>query len=151
MNGCSHNRLQRVWYAPAFSSLLESRRELAVIAGVGVLHLGLSLAGVQAWSCPIRALTGMPCPGCGLTTGTIQLLRGDIAASLQTHMFAPISILVLLVMFLVLATPTVIHKRIISFIKVLETRNGLTAWVLLSLVFYWGARLMGYPPFPGAY
>lgn len=132
----------RIWYAPTFSSLLESRREGLVIAGAGVLHLGLSIAGLPAWNCPILAATGIPCPGCGLTRATLQLVRGDFAGSFQTHAFAPIFLFALIVMGATLVLPA--HQRInlIERISVFETRNGITAWVLFSLTLYWALRLI---------
>ena len=35
--------------------------------------------------CPIRAMTGLPCPGCGLTTAATALIRGDILTALQSN------------------------------------------------------------------
>jgi hypothetical protein len=32
--------------------------------------------------CPLRTLTGVPCPFCGATRGTIALLHGDLLHSL---------------------------------------------------------------------
>ena len=54
-----------MWFTPAFASLLEKRGETFALVGAGAAHLTLSLAGLLAWSCPIRAATGIPCPGCG--------------------------------------------------------------------------------------
>ena len=32
--------------------------------------------------CPIHALTGIDCPGCGMTRGTMSLLSGDVAGAI---------------------------------------------------------------------
>jgi Protein of unknown function (DUF2752) len=36
-------------------------------------------------SCPLRALTGVPCPFCGMTRGTIALVHGDVLHSLALN------------------------------------------------------------------
>ncbi|RIK54801.1 MAG: hypothetical protein DCC59_02735, partial [Chloroflexi bacterium] len=84
------NAWKSLWHQPVFSAILEKRRAAAVLAGLGVVHIGLNLAGLSFWSCPILSATGVPCPGCGLTRAVMQLLHGDVAASLQTHAFAPV-------------------------------------------------------------
>ena len=35
--------------------------------------------------CGVKQLTGMDCPGCGLQTALVALLRGDLAASVVAH------------------------------------------------------------------
>jgi hypothetical protein len=100
----SFNQIEQIWHTPAFSSLLESRREGLIIVGAGVLHLGLSLAGLPGWSCPILAATGVPCPGCGLTRASMQFVRGDFSGSFQTHAFAPIFLFALLLIAAVRST-----------------------------------------------
>src|SRR4051794_22012477 len=35
--------------------------------------------------CPFKVLTGLPCPGCGLTRSTVALLHGDLSTSLYFH------------------------------------------------------------------
>lgn len=37
--------------------------------------------------CPFRTLTGLWCPGCGLTRATHHLLRGDISQAVHYHAF----------------------------------------------------------------
>ncbi len=44
--------------------------------------------------CPLRALTGVPCPFCGLTRAVTALFRGDLVGSLRYNPFG----LVLVVM-----------------------------------------------------
>jgi hypothetical protein len=133
---------RQVWYAPVFSNLLENRTEGLVIVGAGALHLGLSLAGLPGWSCPILAATGVPCPGCGLTRASLEFIRGDFSDSFHTHAFAPVFLFALLLMVVTLVLPESQRINLIVRIKRLETRNGITTWGLLSLMLYWAIRLI---------
>lgn len=55
---------------------------------------GLSVAGRRLPElCTLKATTGVPCPGCGLTRSWVSALHGDAAASLGHH---PLGWLVLL-------------------------------------------------------
>jgi hypothetical protein len=132
----------QIWYAPAFSSLLENRRDGLIMVGAGALHLGLSLAGLPAWTCPILAVTGFPCPGCGLTRASMELMRGDFASSFHTHAFAPIFLFAMVLMVVMLVLPETQRINLIAKITRLETRSGITAWVLFSLMLYWAIRLI---------
>lgn len=44
--------------------------------------------------CAFRNLTGLPCPGCGMTRGLAALLKGRLIESLHFHAFAPLVFLV---------------------------------------------------------
>jgi hypothetical protein len=37
--------------------------------------------------CPFRSLTGLWCPGCGMTRATHHLFRGDLAQALRFNLF----------------------------------------------------------------
>ncbi|AEV82965.1 hypothetical protein ACWT_1946 [Actinoplanes sp. SE50] len=62
------------------------------IGGFGVLVAGAAAVwpaftdgtGLGA-PCPMRTLTGIPCPGCGLTTAAVALVRGHVGAALQAN------------------------------------------------------------------
>jgi hypothetical protein len=45
---------------------------------------------LPGWSCPLRALSGVPCPTCFLTRSTELALRGDLQSALQQHAFGPL-------------------------------------------------------------
>jgi hypothetical protein len=40
--------------------------------------------------CPLRRLTGVPCPFCGLTTGVVSTSHGHVAAGLSANPLAPL-------------------------------------------------------------
>jgi hypothetical protein len=44
----------------------------------------LVVAGLP-WRCPLLALTGVPCPTCGLTRATRLALHGDLAGATRMH------------------------------------------------------------------
>lgn len=40
-------------------------------------------------ACALRAATGIPCPGCGLTRAFVFLVHGQVAAGVAVHPVAP--------------------------------------------------------------
>ena len=50
--------------------------------------------------CPILSLTGIPCPGCGMTRACVAFLRGDFSAAFACHgMVWSLPLLLLLFLF----------------------------------------------------
>lgn len=39
--------------------------------------------------CPLRALTGIPCPSCFLTRSVLATFHGDLGEALELHLFGP--------------------------------------------------------------
>lgn len=103
------------------------------------LTAGLWLKGLHPWlpglSCPLRRLTGLPCPTCFLTRATSAALTGDLPASLRLHAFGPL-VAVALVGWSVVA---IRQRRLVP--------RQLPAWPLgwsaAALVAYWVLRLVG--------
>lgn len=42
--------------------------------------------------CPMRLVTGIPCPGCGMTRAIVLLLSGHPAESFKMHPLAPLAL-----------------------------------------------------------
>jgi len=133
----------KTWFTPTFSTILQDRSESLVIFGTGVALVGLHLSGIAAWNCPFRSLFGIPCPGCGLTTATGQLLRGHFANSLRTHAFAPIFLFSFLLLTVVVFLPQKQRDSLIDWVARFERRTGATFLVLAALMVYWVVRLAG--------
>jgi hypothetical protein len=134
---------RKAWFHPVFSTLLAGRVESLVLAGAGGLQLGLYLLGLPGWACPFKAVFGLPCPGCGLTTAIGELLHGQVLESLRTHAFAPIFLAGFLMIVVAAFLPANGRKKFADAVARFEGRTGLTAWVLSGLMLYWVIRLFG--------
>jgi hypothetical protein len=51
--------------------------------------------------CPFKVLTGLPCPGCGLTRSSVALLHGDLSTAVYFHPLGPPIILAAVIVGLV--------------------------------------------------
>ena len=137
------SKFRQTWFSPAFSTLLEHRLEGTILVGAGVLQVGLHLLGLPGWACPFKAVFGIPCPGCGLTVATDELLHGHVLDSLHTHAFASVFLAAFLIILVSILLPEKQRGKMIATIAHLETHTGFTAWVLSGLMLYWIIRLFG--------
>jgi hypothetical protein len=131
---------------PTVLSALWREKGLAwAVFAAALAQGGLALAGLPGWLCPMKAATGVPCPGCGLTRAIAALLRGDLLASLRAHAYAPLIVLALLLTGLTLLLPKSSRLAFISRVESFERRTGVTAIALVCLLVYWLARLLFFP------
>ncbi|TRX23612.1 DUF2752 domain-containing protein [Flavobacterium franklandianum] len=61
--------------------------------------------------CPLKMLSGFPCPGCGITKSLVYLYEGDLQKSLYYHILGPFVILFCIVTIGVLATELITKKE----------------------------------------
>ena len=76
----------------------------ALLTGALLLALGVvaaALPGIENGPvvCPFRAVTGLPCPTCGLTRVAHSLMRGDLGRALAINPFDSLFFLVAVPLF----------------------------------------------------
>ena len=136
--------VQRTTFLPLAPMLRDRKFGLVLIGALG-LHVGFSSMNLPSWECPFFRLTGMPCPGCGLTRACLLLLRGEVQASITFHAFAPIFILLITMMIVTTLLPKAVTEPLIHKAELWERQTGLTLIILGGLILYWLARLFLFP------
>ena len=106
---------------------------LAVMLLAGVLYYAL---GIDAHDllpghhlCPVRAVTGVPCPGCGMTRAMLSMGQGHLGQAFRLN---PFSFFVFLCI-VVVALPKHLRK------KMHALHHGRFIWVLLVCVLVFGS------------
>jgi uncharacterized protein DUF2752 len=127
---------------PSISPILRDRKFSLVLAATAGLQLTLVSFSLPGWVCPIFHITGVPCPGCGLSRAAMLLLQGDLKGSLRYHAFAPILLLTIVAVILAAVLPGSITEPVVSKAEGLEGKTRLTAIILIGLLLYWLARLV---------
>jgi hypothetical protein len=130
------------FFTPVLTPFLESRALALMIVGCAVTQTLLVFFGLPSWQCPIRAATGVPCPGCGLSSAMVLLFRGRWLESLERHAFAPIFLLAFVLLGVASVLPAAWHQKIVNVMSRAERQTGFAVIVLLALVGYWGIRLV---------
>lgn len=69
-----------------------ARLAAGLLLGAGVAVAGAVRQGLPLglWRCPLRQLTGIPCPTCFLTRSVLATLRGDWAQAVTWHALGPV-------------------------------------------------------------
>jgi hypothetical protein len=138
----SESYLNKVMSQPVIASIINNRLETALLVGFGVVQVGLAYTHLPGWPCPIKAVTGFPCPGCGLSQATSEILHGEWQASIKSHVFAPFFLAALVLMTIVLSLPEKQRALVVARVGKIERKTGVTALFLMCLLLYWGLRLV---------
>jgi hypothetical protein len=102
----------------------------ALTAGLWLKGLHPGLPGL---SCPLRSLTGIPCPTCFLTRATSAALTGDLTTAVRFHAFGPLVAAGLLWW----SITAIRQRRLVP----RQLPAWPVAWAAVALVAYWLMRL----------
>ncbi|MEO1590969.1 MAG: DUF2752 domain-containing protein [Cyanobacteria bacterium J06632_22] len=93
--------------------------------------LGLRLLGhdLMLWSCPLKALTGIPCPTWGMTRSVVAIATLHPHQSIQHHLFGPLVLMGTALFLAILVTE-------------LYTRQSSNVWSSLRRVEVWFPALL---------
>jgi len=127
------------------AAMLRDRRFGLILTGALGLHIVFTSLHLRVWECPFFKLTGLPCPGCGLTRACMLLLQGEVHASVRFHAFAPVFIILISMMMIATVLPKTVTEPLIHKAETLERKTKLTIIILGGLILYWLARLLLFP------
>ena len=124
------------------AALLRNRRFGLILTGALSLHIIFVFLHLPLWECPFFKVTGLPCPGCGLTRACLLLLQGDVHGSFRFHAFAPVFIVLISMMLIATVLPKTVAEPLIHKAETLERKTGITIIIFSGLILYWLARLL---------
>ena len=90
------------------------------------------------YKCPFQTITGIPCPGCNMTTSLYYLLHTDIKRSFYYH--------ALLIPTMLIFLACVYFRKNEKIIKIL-----LIIWCILMIAYYISRMIMYFPNSPMVY
>lgn len=106
---------------------------------LGLVLCGISLLGMEAvfgTICPLRLVTGFPCPGCGLTRAGVLFLQGRFSESLQMNSF--------FILGLVFGIIGIFIKKVLKKDSIFI--NTYVIIILILFIVYYGYRMYRYFP-----
>ncbi len=137
-------RLLQPLLNPWLARLLRQRSMCrGILAALLVLGFGAWM-NWHLWPCVFAEITGLPCPGCGLTRATVALVHGDWRTSWAYHPFAGFFLFVgILVAAGGLLQPFRV-EALAAKVEVFERRTKLPAIILVALVCFGLLRMLGF-------
>ncbi len=89
--------------------------------------------------CPVKLLTGLQCPSCGIQRATFALLHGDIPGALRQNWFIPFSLAYLAAL--------ILTKYLCKPFSTLQTffwgRRGCTLYISLYIIWFILRNILG--------
>ena len=132
-------------HGTTLASLLRDRRVALGVTAVAAVQVAGVASEVGGWPCPLMSGLGVPCPGCGLTRATVSLLRGDFAAALGAHAFAPLLLLGLAAFAVAGLLPAPRREAFAGLVGRVELRTRAAYVLLAAVLLYWSVRLLFLP------
>jgi len=128
---------------PLLAPLLKQRVLCLALLLSGLGLLVFQALGTSVWHCPFKLNTGLPCPGCGFTRGTLALFRGDWRQALSYHPFTPLVLPALLLLTVAALAPERWRERFIPVIERLERLTGFSHFFVSAFLAFGLWRMIG--------
>lgn len=81
------------------------------LAGLGAVVLAARTVSMPVPPCPLRALTGIPCPGCGMTRTADAIVTGRLGEALATDAAAVLLLAAIAILAAIHLVRVVIWRR----------------------------------------
>lgn len=131
--------ITRPWFAPLLAQTVLCRVLLAAVLVLGAGHV----MGISLWPCFFASVTGLPCPGCGMTRAVTSLLRGEWGKAMAFHPFAPGFLVMAALLAMAALAPQHWRERLVRGVDLFERRTCLPLLFLLCAFIYGLLRMGG--------
>jgi hypothetical protein len=91
--------------------------------------------------CPFRALTGYPCPGCGMTRAFSSIAHGELWRAVRYNPLSPLLFLALIAVWAGAAATILNWPRVCALVARLRPAPLTTNVLLVIVLAWWVARL----------
>jgi hypothetical protein len=135
------SRLAICLFTPVLAPLLQKAWPISILVAFGFIQLLLVYVGLGGWQCPLYSSLRVICPGCGLTTAGLLLLKGDWRSAFELHVFALPIWSVLTFMGVIGILPMKYKIKTARRVAALEKRTGIVTILLLAMILYWLVRI----------
>jgi hypothetical protein len=125
-----------------YAEVIRLRPVSLSVALIGAAQLGLSCIHC-GMPCGFHAMTGLPCPGCGLTRSVMALFQGHVTDSFLLHPFGPPLLAALIVALVAGVLPAPARHRLARAIETVEAKTGITLLALVVFMLMWTLRISG--------
>jgi hypothetical protein len=119
---------------------------LTAVAALGTAVFVRLGGAIPMLRCPLHQMTGLWCPGCGLTRGSARLVTGDIGGAMAYNVFTPVVVLAIAAAWWAWWWPTVASHRAPR-VRRLVLPAPVTPWLLGALIVFTVARNLPWAPF----
>ena len=122
------------WELAAY--LVRERKLGLAMLGGGLVYFALAICGVDLMPCPLLKVTGLPCPGCGMTRACLAMLQGNWAEVWHLNPFGPVFAVFWAVVAVGVALPQPWRDRFATWLGRFEQRTRWAGWLAGGLAIY---------------
>lgn len=130
-------------WSTAYLEILAENRVLGLLTGFAVgFHLFLSFLKLPVYVCPLKSVTGLKCPGCGMSEAVLYLIRGDFSAAFEANPFAPYFMLFGALLVVISLSGEAVRRKLWRSVMLFESYTRFNAVVLLTFAGYGTVRML---------
>ena len=134
-------------FSPEADARRDRRRALLVLLGLTVMFVTSAVwrpADNPTFNlCPLFALTGVPCPGCGMTRAFCALAHGEFLRAVHFNALSPALFLAGVLAWTSAAATLINQKRLRAVLARLRPNAFASKLILAFVCVWWAARLIG--------